>query len=158
MIIQSNPEDSGLGQYYSTGLYVAIHSLTAIEKYQTLDKMSDRLLLPKEIVQFYLDALIKMDLVKKEGHRYKWNTFSMHLTDDSLWINAHHSNWRVAAMNNLQKRDPHALHYSLVQSISESDFELLKKKIAQFIKDFSKVATPSESEESFNLNIDFYKI
>jgi uncharacterized protein (TIGR02147 family) len=158
LIVQDNNHSSGLGQYYSVSTYIAIHSLTAIDRYQTLDKMAERLLLPKAVVQYYLDELIKMDLVKKDGVRYKWNTFSIHLADDSAWITTHHSNWRVSAMQNLQKRDHTALHYSLVQSISEADFEVLKKKMSQFIKEFAKVATPSASEESYNFNIDFYKI
>ncbi len=148
----------GLSEYYSSWIFMAIHSLTSINKYQSIEKISEKLMLSKATTEYHLQQLIKLDLVKFENNKYFWNTFNMHLSDDSNWINRHHNNWRINCIHKLQKKDGESLHYTVVQSMSESDFEILKKKIAQFIKEFNKISDPSNPEESYNLNIDFYRL
>lgn len=157
-LIVKEDQASAIGIYYSNWIFMAIHSLTSVDRYQTVDRIAERMNMAKPLVQMYLNQLEKLELIKKDGQRYKWNTFNLILDDDSVWIGTHHSNWRVNALTNIQKKDPSAYRYSVVQSMSESDFELLKKKIAQFIKEFNKVSDPSEPEESYNFNIDFYKV
>jgi uncharacterized protein (TIGR02147 family) len=150
--------DSGLGNYYASWLPTALHTLTSIDRYQSLSQLSKRLQLTPEAAQFFINQLKELDLVKQVGTNYRWNSGNIHLADDSSWISTHHLNWRFRAIDNFQRRDPESTHYTAIQSMSESDFELLKKKIAHFIKDFNKVSDPSTPEEAFCFNIDFFKI
>lgn len=144
--------------YYGSYLGTAIHMLTSVDEYQTLSAISKRLNLPAETCQVLLQQLEAQDLVKKQGTHYKWNSANIYLADNSPWIANHHQNWRLRAIDNVQKRDEEATHYSSIQSMSKDDFEKLKKKIAQFIKEFNQVADPSVPEEAFCVNIDFFKI
>lgn len=156
-IVISNT-DSSVGTYYSNWFLTAIHTLTSINKYQTLDQIGKRLGLPGEAVQVFISHLQALDLVKKEGTHYKWNSGNLHLADNSSWISSHHLNWRLRSVENIQRRSPGATHYTAIQSMSEEDFEKLKRKIANFIKEFNKVSDPSTPEEAFCFSIDFFKV
>lgn len=156
VIISEN--DSQLGYYYMSWMPIAIHILTSIDAVQTPNQISKRLQIPDTQVQSFLDFLEKQTLIKKTGHRYGWNSANIHLADNSHWITTHHMNWRLRAIDNCQKSDTEALHYSVVQSMSEKDFELLKRKTAQFIKDCAKISDPSKPEEAYCFNLDFFKI
>jgi uncharacterized protein (TIGR02147 family) len=151
-------KDNSLSNYYATWLPTAIHTMTSIDSLQTVAEISKRLQLAPEGAQFFLNFLISQDLIKKVGNHYVWNSGNIHLADDSNWLSTHHLNWRFRAIDNFQKRDQSATHYTAIQSMSVADFELLKKKIAKFIKEFNSVSDPSTPEEVFCFNIDFFKI
>lgn len=156
VIVNSN--DNSLSNYYATWLPTAIHTMTSIESLQTVPELSRRLQLPPESTQFFLNYLLSQELIKKVGNRYRWNSGNIHLSDESNWLSTHHLNWRFRAIDNFQKRDQAATHYTAIQSMSVSDFEVLKKKIAKFIKEFNSVSDPSTPEEAFCFNIDFFKV
>lgn len=157
-IIVSEAPSLEIGAYYASWLSTAIHMLTSIERFQTVASIAKRLALPQESVERSIAQLGKLDLVKKQGEKYRWNSSNLHLEDDSIWIANHHGNWRLRAVDNVQKGDSESTHYSVVQSMSEEDFEKLKRKIVQFIKEFQSIADPSDPEEAFCLNLDFFRI
>jgi uncharacterized protein (TIGR02147 family) len=150
--------DSGVGTYYSNWMLTAIHTLSSITKFQTAEQIGKRLGLPGNVAQHFLNQLEALEFVKKEGSRYKWGSGNLHLSDDSSWISNHHLNWRLRAVDNTQKNDRSSMHYTAIQSMSEDDFEILKKKIANFIKEFNKVSDPSEPEEAFCFSLDFFRV
>ncbi|WP_413585569.1 TIGR02147 family protein [Bdellovibrio sp. HCB274] len=150
--------DSGIGFYYATWLATGIHTLTSVPQFQSLANLGKRLNLNQESIAMIVEYLVKMELIKKSGEKFQWNSSNMHLEDNSMWISGHHTNWRARAIDNIQKRDKEATHYSAIQSFSEEDFDKLKKKIVHFINDFNKVADPSEPEDAFCFNIDLFRI
>jgi hypothetical protein len=150
--------DTGVGTYYSNWMLTAIHTLSSVQKFQTAEQLGKRLGLSTPVAQHFLNQLQTLEFVKKEGGRYKWGSGNIHLADDSTWISNHHMNWRLRAVDNTQKNDRTATHYTAIQSMSEDDFEVLKKKIANFIKEFNKVSDPSTPEEAFCFSIDFFKV
>ncbi|MNK06257.1 hypothetical protein D3C87_241500 [compost metagenome] len=149
---------SDLGAYYSTWLATAIHTLTSIGGLQSVSQIAKRLNISPEHTQGLLQQLEKLDLVKRQGEKYIWNSGNIHLADNSTWISQHHSNWRLRAIDSTQRRTAEAMHYTAIQSMSEEDFEVLKKKIAQFINEFNKVSDPSEPQDGFCFSIDFFKV
>lgn len=149
---------SDIGFYYATWLPTALHTLSSVPGSQTQAAMAKRLNLHPAVIASVLDYLEKMNLVKKAGDKYLWSSSNIHLADNSAWIAGHHSNWRFRAVENIQKSDREATHYSAIQSFSEEDFEKLKRKILDFIKEFNKTADPSEPEEAFCLNIDLFRV
>lgn len=157
-VIVTGTDSPEIAFYYGTYLGTAIHMLTSVSEYQTVSSISKRLGIAPEVCQGVLHQLESQQLVKKQGTHYMWNSANIHLADNSPWILNHHQNWRLRAIDNVQKRDEEATHYSSIQSMSKEDFEKLKKKIVQFIKEFNLVADPSNPEEAFCLNLDFFKI
>ncbi|UXR66096.1 DUF4423 domain-containing protein [Bdellovibrio bacteriovorus] len=150
--------DSSIGFYYATWLATAIHTLTSVPQFQSVASLGKRLNLNPESIAAVTSYLEKMELIKKSGDKFRWNSSNIHLEDSSAWISSHHTNWRARAMDNVQRNDRDATHYSAIQSFSEEDFEKLKKKIAYFINDFNKVADPSEPEDAFCFNIDLFRV
>ncbi|WP_413576503.1 DUF4423 domain-containing protein [Bdellovibrio sp. HCB290] len=150
--------DSNIGFYYASWLATAIHTLTSVPQFQSIAGLEKRLNLNQKSIEAVISYLEKMDLIKKSGDKYRWNSSNIHLEDSSVWISSHHTNWRARAMDNIQKYDREATHYSSIQSFSEEDFEKLKKKIAYFINDFNKVADPSEPEDVYCFNIDLFRV
>ena len=152
-------QDTNLGSYYASWIPTAMHTLTSVDGYQTLPQLAKRLNISLEAAQVFINQLKALEMVKQQGNNYSWHSGgNIHLADDSTWINMHHLNWRFKSIENFQRRDPEATHYTAIQSMSESDFELLKKKIAGYIKDFNKIADPSNPEEAYCINIDFFKV
>lgn len=149
---------SGLSFYYANWMATAIHTLTSINAYQTSEHIAQRLGLHPQMATAILGELEKQSLVIQQRGKYRWNAGNLHLSDSSQWISTHHTNWRLRAVDNCHRKDPESSHYTAVQSMSLEDFETLKKKIAGFIKDFNKISDPSDPEEAFCLNIDFFKI
>ncbi|MEK2690333.1 DUF4423 domain-containing protein [Bdellovibrio sp. GT3] len=150
--------DSNMGLYYATWMSIAVHTLASVPQFQSMASLGKRLSLNQESIAMIVNYLEKMELIKKSGDKYRWNSSNLHLDDKSVLISGHHTNWRARAIDNIQKNDREATHYSAVQSFSEEDFEKLKKKIALFINDFNKVADPSEPEDAFCLNIDLFRV
>lgn len=157
-MIISGGTSGEVGNYYLNWLFTAIHSLTSIPSYQTAEKISARIHIPTEVVKQVLKQLENLGFVVKNNNIYKWSSGNVYLEDGSPLLSTHHGNWRMRALDNCQKGDQDAIHYSVVQTMSLDDFELLKKKIANFIKSFNKISDPSFPEESFCFNIDFFKI
>lgn len=156
--VVQHEQNSDLNIYYSNWIYTAMHIFTSVGKFQTIAALAKRMQLDAEVIKVHLDYLVQSGFVEKKGEQYKWGSVDLHLPDNSYWISNHHLNWRLKAMEDFQKRKPESLHYTMIQSLSEEDFEKLKKKIVHFLKDFAKVADPSTPEEVFNFNIDFFKI
>jgi hypothetical protein len=67
--------------------------------------------------------------------------------------------WRTKAITQFaeRKKQP-GLNFTVIQSISESDFESFKEELRSIIRKFSKMAEPSDPEVVINFNIDFCKI
>lgn len=149
---------SELAFYYSNWMAMAIHTLTSIGDYQSVEALAERLKLTVSAVQILLTELEKAGLVTQHRGKYKWGSGNLHLADNSPWIATHHANWRLRAIDNCQRRDGEASHYTAIQSMSVEDFEVLKKKIAMFIKEFNKVSDPSEPEEAYCFSIDFFRV
>lgn len=149
------------GAYYSGWLMTAIHTLTSVPRFQSVEQIAQRLGLSQEQVFRVLSDLVALGLVKNELKSYRWQSGNIHLPDSSPWISSHHTNWRMRAAQSIQatqRFESQDLHSTLIQSMSESDFELLKTKIIKFMKEFTAVSDPSDPEEAYCFNIDFFKV
>lgn len=144
--------------YYSYWLYSALHIAVSIPGLQTVSKLANKFSLPEGMIESYLQSLETAGLVKKTRERWSWLAGDLHLSKDSYWILPHHMNWRNQAVQNVALRNPESTHYSVVQSISSSDFEVLRLKIVEWINQFQKVSSPSSPEELICFNLDFFKI
>ncbi len=155
--LSSHEDNQSAALYYSNWLYSALHIAVSIPELQTLSALSKRFSLPAAHIQIHLFRLEKMGLIKRQRDRWHWLSGDLHLSSQSQWIGLHHGNWRGQAALDATMPRPESLHYSVVQSISKEDVEKLKLKIMQWVKEFSKIASPSAPEELVCLNLDFFK-
>ncbi|WP_413287638.1 DUF4423 domain-containing protein [Bdellovibrio sp. HCB337] len=144
--------------YYSYWLYAALHIAVSIPGMQTVAKLASKFSLPESMIESHLMALENAGLVKKNRDKWSWQSGDIHLENESYWILPHHMNWRNQAVQNVALRLPDDTHYSVVQSISAADFEVLRHKMIEWIRQFQKVSSPSAPEELVCFNLDFFKI
>lgn len=144
--------------YFSSWHYAAIHTAILIPSLRTREHLELFFRLPSEVISEALEFLEKLHLISKENGRYTLNSFRMHLPNDSSLINLHHSNWRLQALQNMQKRNLHDLHLSSVLSLSKKDAESLKKKLLDLIENFEQTLKNSEDEVLYSLGLDWFEI
>src|SRR5690606_33784385 len=94
LAIKESLNDANQHIYYSSWTYAAIHILTSIPEFQTVDKIVEKLSISRERVQENLAFLTETGLVREQGGRYEIGTTRIHLDADSLHIRRHHYNWR----------------------------------------------------------------
>jgi uncharacterized protein (TIGR02147 family) len=144
--------------YYSEWYYSAIHALTSIPEFQTLESIATRLALSKNVVSHALSFLKDVGLVTVSKNIYNIGPTRIHLGSESPMISRHHNNWRMVTAQLLHKRAPSDLHYSSVVTMSHDDADKLREMIVQFIANSKEIIKKSKEEELFSLDLDFFKV
>lgn len=150
--------DADKGIFYSNWYYVAVQTLTSMEKYRTVDAIAEYLNLSRQKVGEVISFLIQSGLcVQGENGRVLQGTKSTHVDDKSPFVNSHRRNWREKAREKFTSPGPHDLFYSSPVALSEKDAELFRKELLTLIQSFSKQVAPSPEETTMCLNIDWFK-
>ena len=145
--------------FYSTWHYAGIHILLTIEKYQTKEAIARYLGISLKKTTEMLEFLISIGLAKQEHGRYLVGPTRVHLGNDSPMINKHHINWRLQAIQSLEREDMQmALHYSSVVSISKDDATRIKALLVKSIENAKSVIRDSKEEELYSFCLDFFRI
>lgn len=144
--------------YYANWYWVAIHYMTAIREFQTVEKMSRRLNLSESLVRQSLKTLEEFGLVKRTGERWILASGSIHLPKNSPFNSVQHGNWRHRAVLKSQEKESDGIHYTVVQSISHEDFQKLKQIFLDTLDEYRKCADVSPSEELVSVTLDFFRV
>ncbi|MBN20142.1 MAG: hypothetical protein CL678_02555 [Bdellovibrionaceae bacterium] len=144
--------------YYSSWVQVAIHVLCSLPDLNGRESLSRYLGLPIERVDQCLQFLEETGLIKKNQIGYSVTKKSIHLSADSPLIFQHHTNWRLRAVNELEKKNKTGLHYSSVVSLSQYDVEKIREKLTQTIKEIKNVIKESPDETVRCFSLDFFQI
>jgi uncharacterized protein (TIGR02147 family) len=145
------------GAYFSSWHMAAIHAATSMDRLQTVESISSRLSLSKAVVESGLERLLKMGLVKKERQRWLFHGGNVHLDESSPWNASNHHNWRARAILDAQTASE-GLHYTSVFTLSQADFESLRKSLLRFIDKSRKEIAVSPSEELASFCCDLFKV
>ncbi len=144
--------------YYSGWIWISLHILLSVPKFQDLDSLASRTGLPKDQVRIYLEMLEKMNLVKRDANRWRSLPGNLHLPKESPLIALHHNNWRQKSVMDAQINQKESLHYTTIVSLSIADADKLKQTLLEFISSFQRVVGPSKEEEVFCFATDFFKV
>ncbi len=143
--------------YYSEWYYSAIHTLVSIDKYKSVQTVASALAVPQSLVATSLDFLVSTGLVIHSKEGLKIGPTRLHLPNNSPLISKHHCNWRLRALQSLEKNDIADLHYSSVVTLSKNDVKQIKETILAFIKESKGIIKDSKEETQYSLGIDFFK-
>lgn len=143
--------------YYSNWLYTGIRNLTAIEEFQTADRIAQHLRCDIQLANRILKFLLENGLCREENGRLTYGPASTHVDSDSPFVNKHHQNWRVQALQKMELRGDRDLFFTSPMSLSKEVAEEVRKMIPQFIQNVMKAVGPSPSETTRCLNIDWYE-
>lgn len=145
--------------YYSSWIYAAAHILLTIPGFETKEAIARKLGLSLKRAGEILDFLISCGLAEQEGGNFKTGKARIYLGGDSPLISKHHSNWRLRAVQSLEKEDrDEDLHYSSVVSISKEDFMRVRFALTRELEATKAIIRDTEPTELCGLCMDFFKL
>ena len=144
--------------YYSSWIYAAIHILITISEFTEKEGIARRFNLPLERVGKVLDFLSETGLIIRKGNHYSPGETKVFLGIDSPMLAKHLSNWRIKAIESLDKSIGKDLHMSSVYSLSRKDIALIKEKLIKTVEESRGIIHASKEEELYCLNLDFFAV
>jgi uncharacterized protein (TIGR02147 family) len=145
-------------KYYSAWYISAIHTITLIPEYQTKNKIAEYFKLPMSLISETLEFLISIGLVEENSGQYLSTTTRTHLGQDSISISKHHTNWRIQAIQSLDKKNQEDLHYSGPIAISHKNAQVLRKILLATIDQMEPVIAETSEELPMCLCLDLFKL
>jgi uncharacterized protein (TIGR02147 family) len=142
--------------YYSSWFYAGIHIAVAIPTLQTREALVRALGLPVARVAQVLEFLVSRGLIEESKGRYSTGDTRIHLESDSPMIAKHHVNWRMQAVQSIEKEKPNELHYSSVITASEYDIPRIREALVQAIEEIRKIVKPSKDETLYCYTLDLF--
>ncbi|MGE3611096.1 MAG: DUF4423 domain-containing protein [Bacteriovoracaceae bacterium] len=112
----------------------------------------------KKQISEILEFLLKTNLAEIKNGKYHHKVNRTHLEKSSPYLKQHHSNWRIKAIQNLDKKNEEDLMFTAPLSLSKKDFEVLREEMVGMIQKVSKTVTETNPDDTYCLNIDFFKI
>jgi uncharacterized protein (TIGR02147 family) len=157
--IREELSDQAKAKYYSTWIYQAIHVLLSVPGFQTPRAIAERLGLSSVQVEDVLSFLVAAGLAEKsKTHTYRQLRPVLHLDRASVFVNRHHTNWRLKAIHAVDQNSEDDLHYSGVASLSEDDYLKIKRILSDALKSAVDVVRDSKEETIASICIDFFKL
>lgn len=143
--------------YYSNWLYSGIRNQVACPKSDTVDLLSHKLELPRPLIAQIVEFLLHHALLKEVNGQLVVGPQSTYISPDSPISQKHHQNWRIKALQKLEKNNQEDLFYTSPMSLSDSLAKSLRRQVVEWIQAAQKQVAPSPSEVVRCLNIDLFE-
>ncbi len=148
-------------RYYSAWYYSAIHVATSVPDYQTRDALSAALGLAPGLVSECLEFLVECGLVIEKKGRFLIGPVRIHLGADSPMISKLHANWRLQALQSLERPVSSSamdLHYSTVLTLSHSDVTRVRETLLRAIDETERIFRPAAEEVVYCVGMDWFRV
>lgn len=146
-------------RYYSSWKYAAAHMGVTVPALQTRESLARRLRIPATELETILEFLISVGLIKTEGRHLKNGVNRIFLANDSLMSQAHHSNWRLQALDSLGRAAPEDIHFSGVFTLAQNDMKTVREEILKGVDRARKIVKETAAEEEMIcLNVDLFDV
>jgi len=155
---QNELSDQDRAFYYSSWLYPMTRLLTAIDRFQTVEALTQELRLPIAKVRRTLDFLMNRGLCIEEKNKIKYGSVPTYIEASSPLVVRHHLNWRQKSQEQFEQIRDQDLVFTLPGVLSESDAKQVREILIQAIEEIKKVTDPSPSDDLYILNIDWIKL
>jgi uncharacterized protein (TIGR02147 family) len=144
--------------YFSRWQNAAAHVALLVPSLATdREALAKRLGLKPTALAEIIDYLVSLGLFERSGGRLEPGSKRLHLGKESPLIANHHVNWRLRAIDAIE-RDPRAgLHYSSVVSLSRDDLPRGKEILVEAIERVKKLVRESKEETIASFCTDFYE-
>jgi len=143
--------------YFSSWQYTAVHLLLMIPEFQTKEGIKRRLGLSFRQINTVLEFLVQAGFAVQKGERFQVGPVSIHLGVGSPNIKKSHTNWRMQAIEALDRDLPHQLHYSSAVTMSRADAPKVREILTRAIEQVRAVVKTSPEEELFCYAVDFFR-
>lgn len=150
--------DQDQNRFYSHWVYGAVHVLTSIPQFTSVDKIAEALRMDPKVILDVLYFLSQTGLVEPRGDRFFIGKAQLHLSKTSPNIAKHHTNWRLKAIDDASNPSSIGIHYSTISSLSEKDVERLRHDLTEVIQKYVEVIRESPEETACCFNLDFFRL
>lgn len=144
--------------FFSEWYYSVILLLCGMEAFQTREAIAARLHLSMTTINKALSFLQSIGFIEQKGDRFLRSHPGIFLRQESPFINTHHGNWRLQAMQSLGKRGAHDFHYSGAATIGAADIVKLRKVFVDSIERATKLIGDSQEEDVVGICVDLFQI
>jgi uncharacterized protein (TIGR02147 family) len=144
--------------YYGKWIYTAVHMCTLVPRLRTAQKMRDYLEVPAQDVHDTLRDLLEFGLITQKGTEYYPSSKRFHISEKSLPLRTHHTNWRLASIRALDDRREPQLHYSSVMSISPKAANEIREILLKAIENTEPVVREAQDESVFVMTLDLFEL
>lgn len=144
--------------FYSEWTYTAIRLLSAIPQFQTRNALADRIRLPLAKTNRIIDFLLGHGLCVEKENRITYGPVKTFVGQSSPLVGRHHKNWRLKALEQIDRLESQELAYTSPVVVSAEDFQKIREKILILIEEIKKISEPSPSENLYCLNIDWLEV
>lgn len=144
--------------YYSDWKYQAIKLSTDLEDCNNLRDISIKIDVPISKLHLIYDFLLKKNLIVQNKNKLEMGVAKTHIPSSSPLVKHHHVNWRLKAIEEMDRLENDELAFTAPLTISKKDFNLVRSEILELIQSISKRVEASKSEEIACLNIDWFKL
>lgn len=143
--------------YYSSWLYTGIRNLTAIEEFQTVESISERLQMKTAVVNRIVEFLLKHELCLLDQGKIVLGPQWTHIGNDSTLVVKHHHNWRLRAMSRMEEPGDDQLFFTSPMSLSREAADKIREMLPTILENIQKIVRPSNSEVVRCLNLDWFE-
>lgn len=143
--------------FYSSWIYSAIRLFCACDGGKNIQEISEEFRISRSQADEITTFLASCGLCVKKGDHFELGDQHIHVPANSPFVIRHHTNWRLRAINALDKTSEAELNFTAPMSISKADFGLIREKIVKLIQEVVVIAKKSDAQDVFALNIDFFK-
>lgn len=152
-------DDSEKAIFYSSWVYSAIRLLCSTsEKGLTEVEMVSRLHLSNTQLREILEFLTKSGLVSEDRGYYKIGLQRTYVPRGSPFLIQHHKNWRLKAMQGVERLAQDELMFTCPMSISKADFKKIRETLSRLIEELSPLIKESPAEDIACVNFDLFWI
>jgi uncharacterized protein (TIGR02147 family) len=144
--------------FYSSWQYLAVLSLLSCPGKDTKESLAKHLNISPKRTAEILGQLQALGLVAVKGAKFTYGPSRTHLAKDSPMVSKHHINWRLQAMQAIERQSGSDFFYSSVITISEKDRDVVKALLISALEEAAKVIAPSPSEKLCSICMDFFEI
>lgn len=144
--------------FYADAIYSHVHLLTHIPGMNSVEKIAEKIKRDVNQVKQIVDFLITAQLIRMTSKGLAPGTGSTHVDAHSPHVLMHHRNWRLKAMQNQTRQNSQDLFYTGQMTMSRADFERCKEILRKTLEEFYKIIGPSDSEQLYGFNFDFFEI
>ena len=128
-----------------------------------LNKVSKKILLKKfnldeETLDEYIEFLASRGLIEFERGFFSMGPSSTHISKESPFVKQHHRNWRLKAIESIDKMNNDEIMYTAPMCISYELYEDFSKKVLSLIDDLVENAKDSKADDLYFFNLDLRRV
>lgn len=150
--------DESKATFYSQWYYSAIRLAASLEKLNSADSIAQHLNLERALVAKVLEFLLRNKLVVETKKGLDRGPQVTHVGHDSPYVNRHHLNWRLKALQSMETVSDSHLFYTGPMALSHEAASEIHKMLIDFVQRSTSRAAASESQVLRCLNFDWFPI